>query len=100
MNKLNEIQENMIERYFDNGLILTRFTTFEDLKKKLSERLYNYDLEIRNYDFKFDFDNDFEDYSVIVEIYKDNKLFVDLQLWYAITRIGERIIVESSFEEV
>jgi len=97
MNKLNEIQENMIEKYFDNGLILTRFTTFEDLKKKLRERLNNYGLEIRNYDFKFDFDNDFEDYSVIVEIYKDNEVKYDLQLYYAITRIGERIIVESDF---
>lgn len=93
-----------LERYFDREIILTRFTTFEDLKKKIQQELerYNFlgDLRVRNYDFKFDFDNDFEDYSVIIEIYKDNELFVDLQLWYAITRIGERIIVESSFEEV
>ena len=89
-----------LERYFDNDIILTRFKDFEDLKKKLNDRLENYDLKIRNYDFKFDFDNDFEDYSVIVEIYKDDELKYDLQLWYAITRIGERIIVESSFEEV
>lgn len=89
-----------LERYFDREIILTRFTTFEDLKKKLNERLENYDLKIRNYDFKFDFDNDFEDYSVIVEIYENDTLKYDLQLYYAITRIGERIIVESNFEEV
>lgn len=88
-----------LERFFDNELILYRFTTFEDLKKKLNEELETYDLRIRNYDFKFDFDNDFEDYSVIVEIYKDDELKYDLQLYYAITRIGERIIVESNFEE-
>ena len=96
--KINELEEHMIETYFDKGLILTRFTTFEDLKKKLNERLENYDLKIRNYDFKFDYDNDFEDFSVIVDIYKNNKLEYDLQLYYAVTRIGERIIVETNFE--
>ena len=86
-----------IERFFDKDIILTRFTTFEELKKKLNERLKGFDLRIRNYDFKSDFDNDFEDYSVIVEVYKDEELYCDLQLYYAVTRIGERIIVESNF---
>lgn len=93
-----------LEIYFDRRIILTRFKDFEDLKETIQEELDRYsflgDLRVGNYDFKFDFDNDFEDYSIIIEIYKDNKLFVDLQLWYAITRIGERIIIESSFEEV
>lgn len=89
-----------LEKYFDNDLYLVRFTTFEDLKKKLNERLEDFNLKIRNYDFKSDFDNDFEDYSVIVEVYnKDDELCFDLQLWYAITRIGERIIIETNFWE-
>ena len=92
------MRDMILEEYFDREIILTRFTTFEDLKKKLNERLENYNLRIRNYDFKFDFDNDFEDYSVIVEIYENDTLKYDLQLYYAITRIGEKIIVESNFE--
>lgn len=89
-----------LERYFDREIILTRFTTFEDLKKKLNERLENYDLKIRNYGFKSNYDNDFEDFVVCYTIGNDKEDIIDLDLWFAITRIGERIIVESNFEEV
>lgn len=89
-----------LERYFDETIILTRFTTFEDLKQKINERLEEYNLTIKNYSFKSDYDNDFEDYLITITIGNYEKDLIDLDLWYAITRIGERIIVESNFEEV
>ena len=89
-----------LERYFDREIILTRFTTFEDLKTKINENLEKYNLKVKNYALKSDYDNDFEDYLAMFTIGNDKEDLYDLDLWYAITRIGERIIVESSFEEV
>ena len=89
-----------LERYFDNDLILRRFSTFEDLKKQLNEDLKKYDLKVKNYGFKTDFDNDFEDFRVMFTIGNDEEDIYDLDLWYAITRIGERIVVESNFDGV
>lgn len=91
-----------LEDYFDREIILTRFTTFEDLKEKLNERLeyYKENLKVKDYAFKSDYDNDFEDYLVMFTIGNDEEDLYDIDLWYAITRIGERIIVESSINEV
>ena len=93
------LNKMLLEYYFDRGIILTRFTTFEDLREKMNKRLESYGLKINDYDMKAYFDNSYEDYSVTVAIYEDDKLKYDLQLYYAITRIGERIIVESNFEK-
>ena len=89
-----------LERYFDKEIILTRFTTFEDLRKKMNEKLESYNLYVKNYDMKTFYDNDFEDFNLIVIIGNDKEDLYDLDLFFAITRIGERIIVESSFEKV
>ena len=89
-----------IERFFDNDLIITRFTTFEDLKEKINDRLENYNLKVKDYAFKSDYDNDFEDFLITMTIGNDKEDIYDLDLWFAITRIGERIIVESNFEGV
>ena len=87
-----------LERYFDRGIILTRFTTFEDLKNKINEELEKYNLKVKDYCFKADYDNYFEDYLILVAIGNEQEDLYDLDLWYAVTRIGERIVVESSFE--
>ena len=85
-------------------LVLKRFTTFEDLKKKVNEIICFYNLEVKDYGFKSDYDNDFEDFVVCMTIGNDdNDIYeeqYDIDLYFAITRIGERIIIESSFEEV
>lgn len=97
MEKLDNLLELKRE---SERLVLTRFTTFEDMKRKIAKKFKGFDLSFRNYDFKSDYDNDFEDYSVIIEVYDNanQELLFDLQLYYAITRIGERIIVEVNFE--
>ncbi len=89
-----------LDNYFDREIILTRFTTFEDLKSKINERIENYGLKVKNYGFKSDYDNDFEDFVVCYTIGNDKEDIIDLDLWFAITRIGERIIVESNFERI
>jgi len=89
-----------LDNYFDREIILARFTTFEDLKNKINERIENYNLKVKNYGFKSDYDNDFEDFVVCYTIGNDKEDIIDLDLWFAITRIGERIIVESNFERI
>ena len=91
---------NDLKKYFDSGLILGRFTTFEDLKNMLNEVLEDYDLKVKDYDFKSDYDNDFEDYLVMLTIGNGKEDLYDIDLWYAVTRTGERIIVESAVNEV
>lgn len=87
-----------LEEYFDRGIIFTRFTTFEDLKNKINENIDVYNLKVKSYDFKSDYDNDFQDFELTMAIYENENLEFDLTIYYAITRIGERIIVESNFE--
>lgn len=89
-----------LERYFDREIILTRFATFEDLRKKMNKKLESYNLYVKNYDMKTFYDNDFEDFNLIVIIGNDKEDLYDLDIWFAITRIGERIIVETTFEGV
>lgn len=91
---------NDLKKYFDSDLILGRFTTFEDLKNMLNEVLEDYDLKVKDYDFKSDYDNDFEDYLVMLTIGNGKEDLYDIDLWYAVTRTGERIIVESAVNEV
>ena len=89
-----------LNKYFYGGVILGRFTTFEDLKNMLNEFLEDYNLKVKDYDFKSDYDNNFEDYLVMFTIGNDKEDLYDVDLWYAITRTGERIIVESAVNEV
>jgi len=98
--KINDINRHLVETYIDKNIILTRFTTFEDLKDKINERIENYGYKVKDYGFKSDYDNDFEDFKVMFTLGNDEEDLIDLDLWYAVTRIGERIIVESNFEEV
>ena len=97
---ISDINRKLVETYIDKNIILTRFTTFEDLKNKVNERVENYGYKVKDYSFKTDFDNDFEDFKVMMTLGNDEEDLIDLDLWFAITRIGERIVVESNFEEV
>ena len=85
---------------FNREIVLTRFKTFEDLKNEINERLESHNLKVKDYALKSDYDNDIEDYLVMFTIGNEKEDLYDLDLWYAITRIGERIIVESTFEGV
>lgn len=90
------MREFELEKYFDNDLYLVRFNTIQDLEKRFKE---DKDLKITDYNFKWDYDNNFSDYelNLVVEDIDKTKYYLDI--YYAITRIGERIIVETNFEE-
>ena len=85
-----------LEKYFDNDLYLVRFNNIQDLEKRLKE---DKDLKILDFDFKSDYDDNWQDYEIMLTVEDTDKTKYDLDIWYAVTRIGERIIVETNFEE-
>lgn len=85
-----------LEKYFDNGLYLVRFNTIQDLEKRLKE---DKDLKILDFDFKSDYDDNWQDYEIMLTVEDTDKTKYDLDIWYAVTRIGERIIIETNFVE-
>lgn len=85
-----------LEKYFDNDLYLIRFNNIQDLEKRFKE---DKDLKIVDFSFRSDYDNDFSDYELNLTVEDTDKTKYDLDIWYAVTRIGERIIVETNFEE-
>lgn len=85
-----------LEKYFDNDLYLVRFNNIQDLEKRFKE---DENLNIVDFSFRSDYDNDFSDYELNLTVEDTDKTKYDLYIWYAVTRIGERIIVETNFEE-
>lgn len=85
-----------LEKYFDNDLYLVRFNNIQDLEKRFKE---DENLKIVDFSFRSDYDNDFSDYELNLTVEDTDKTKYDLDIWYAVTRIGERIIVETNFEE-
>lgn len=85
-----------LERYFDNDLYLVRFNTIQDLEKRLKE---DEDLKVLDFSFRSDYDNDFSDYELNLTVEDTDKTRYDLDIWYATTRTGERVIVETNFGE-
>ncbi len=102
MNKLK------IERYIDNDLIFKRFKDLKDLKKQLNEFFNNENIEpfsgqwlkVKEIENKSYYDNDFQDWEILVSIGTDKEDIYDITIYYAKTRINENIIVETNFEEV
>ena len=90
------MREFELEKYFDNDLYLVRFNNIQDLEKRFKE---DKDLKIVDFSFRSDYDNDFSDYELNLTVEDTDKTKYDLDIWYAVTRIGERIIVETNFRE-
>lgn len=85
-----------LERYFDNELYLVRFNTIQDLKRLFKE---DKDLKVVNFAFKSDYNDDYSDYGLVLVIEDTDKTQYYLDIYYAVCRNGERIIIETNFEE-
>lgn len=94
MNKLK------IERFIDHELIFWRFKDLEDLKNRLNDEFNEFNLKVKDICYKSEYDNDFQDWEVLVSIGTDKEVIYDITIYYAKTRINENVIVETNFEEV
>lgn len=91
------MREYELEKYFDNDLYLVRFSNIRDLEKRLHD---DKDLKIIDFGFKDSYDDNWQDYELMLTVEDTDKATYDLDIWYAITRTGERIIVETNFEKI
>ena len=78
---------------------LLRFKNKKDLRNKLNKMISKYNWKVGAIEYKSYYDNDFQDWELIVELYDyfDNLLY-DVTIYYCKTRTKEKIIVESAFE--
>ena len=102
------MSKSRIEKYIDNDLILTRFKDKEDLKEQLNEFFNNENIEpfsgqwlkVKAIENKSYYDNNFQDYEIMVTVGTNAEDIYDITIYYAKTRTNENIIVETNFEEV
>lgn len=92
--------KSKLAKFLEFDLVLHRFNDFEELKKYIEEELKKYNLKVKGYNFKGYYDNDFEDYNLMVCLGTENEDLFDLDIWYAIARNGARVILETSYCEV
>lgn len=87
--------------YYFNGdkLVLMRFDTIEDIASRLDKDFEDYGIKVKEYAFKTDYSgNDFQDYELMIVMGNNEEDFIDITIYYATTRIGEKIITETSYE--
>ena len=95
--------ENSFENYIDHRLIWVRFKTLEELKDKINEDLKSLkeeNLKVKDIGYVTDYESDYQDWEIIVIIENEKEESYDVSLYYAKTRIREKVIVESSFEKL
>lgn len=92
-----------VQRRLEEDLYLTRFDdnkTFMDIVDMINNLDYisENNWYVKEYDEKSYYDNDFQDYELMVVIGNDNDDVIDLTIYYAKTRIGGGIVVEVATE--
>ena len=86
-------------RYVIDKIELLRFKNKKDLRIKLNKIVRKYHWKIGTIEYKSYYDNNFQDWEVLVELYDySNELIFDVTIYYCKTRTNEKIIVESAFE--
>ena len=92
--------KELFDDYFlGDNLVLERFNTIEDIASELDKDFEDYGIKVKEYSFKEDYEsNDFQDYELIIVMGNNEEDFIDITIYYATTRIGEKIITETSYE--
>ena len=65
-----------LEKYFDNDLYLVRFNNIQDLEKRFKE---DENLNIVDFSFRSDYDNDFSDYELNLTVEDFTTTLPDIQ---------------------
>ena len=84
----------------NNDFKLVRFKDKLDLKKLLNVFFNTMNLKVKAIDDKSYYDNDFEDWNIVLTVGNDNEDLYDITIYYCDTRCKEHIIVETYWEEV
>ena len=95
--------EKEILELFNKDIVLFRFKNSTELidfvdKMLLKKDMWNYEV-VGCYE-KQDYDNDYQDYEIMLSIgRKDNEeILYDITLYYTLSRIGDKVIVEGAVD--
>lgn len=104
---MNNKLDKKVADYINNKLIFKRFNDLDDLKNKLDYFFYGCIIEdtgehlkVLDIAYKSYYDNDFQDYEIMVAIGTDSENYYDITIYYAKTRIDDNIIVETSYDKL
>lgn len=89
-----------LDKYFFDGLTLFRFNTIKDIEERLNKDFKDFGLKVVGADFVFNYENDFQDYELIVVMGNEEEEIIDISIYYAVSRIGDKVITETSYELV
>ena len=89
----------LLDRYFlGDNLVLKRFKSIAEIIAIINKDFEDYDIRVKDYDYKNEYENDFQDYEIMLVMGNNEEDFIDITIYYATTRIGEKIITETSYE--
>lgn len=87
-----------LDNVLENKLVLTRFKVVTELEEKINKLFFDSDLRVKDFGFKTDYDNAYQDYELMITLGTDEEDLVDLSIYYTLSRIGERVISEVAYE--
>lgn len=87
-----------LDKVLENNLVLTRFKAVTELEEKINKLFFDSDLKVKDFGFKTDYNNAYQDYELIITLGTDEEDLVDLSVYYTLSRIGERVISEIAYE--
>lgn len=94
-----KVNDMLFQKYFGgDNLVLRRFKGARDIINIIDKDFEDYGIRVKEYAFKEDYDNDFQDFEMDLIMGNSKEDFIDITIYYAITRIGEKIITETSYE--
>lgn len=95
---------NSFDDLIEKHMVCVRFSDKESLRDIIDFKLKHTKgcgtLKVKDIEFKSFYDNDFQDWEVIVIVGNDEEDFYDIILYYTKSRVGLNVIVETYYEEI
>lgn len=91
-------REILDDYFLSDNLVLKRFKSIAEIIAILNKDFEDYGVKVKDYSFKDYYENDFQDYEIDLVMGNNDYEFIDITIYYATTRIDEKIITETSYE--
>lgn len=95
---------NSFDDLIENHMVCVRFSDKENLRDIIDFKLKHTKdcdcLFVKDIDFKSYYDNDFQDWEVMLVIGNAEESLYDVTLYYTKSRVGLNVIVETYYEKI
>ena len=95
---------NSFDDLIENHMVCVRFSDKENLRDIIDFKLKRTKgcgcLFVKDIDFKSYYDNDFQDWEVMLVIGNAEESLYDVTLYYTKSRVGLNVIVETYYEKI